>query len=177
MFLKKLWETYKIHSGHRHLQKQIAELPLPVIREKGIARIGCLVDVDHFPDVAVFYELQTLLSLKPDAVKIIGYTSKDPETLSYTIPLFSDRDLGWRGGIKNKEVAAFIKQEYDLLLNYYDQDHLMLELVSVATPARLKVGLGTVDPNMNDLILHLPLKDFNGFKDELKKYLTILNEL
>ena len=53
----------------------------------------------------------------------------------------------------------------------------MMKLLSVKTPARLKVGLGAQDPKVNDLILNTPLNDFKLFKGELKKYLKILNEI
>ena len=64
-----------------------------------------------------------------------------------------------------------------MLINYYEDDNLMMKLLSVKTPARLKVGLGAQDPKVNDLILNTPMNDFKLFKSELKKYLKVLKEI
>lgn len=177
MFLKGLRDTLKIKSGRRYLQKKMEELPTPTSQKKGITRLGCIVDVDHVQNVASLHELTEAFALKPNAVKIMGYTREATHENPYAVPLFSDTDLGWKGAIHNGNVAEFLKWEYDVLINYYAEDYLLLKLLSVKTSARLKVGLGTLDPRINDLILHIPLNDFNGFKRELKKYLNVLNEL
>ena len=53
----------------------------------------------------------------------------------------------------------------------------MLQLMTVKTQARVKVGFKEVDQKLNDLILEMPIKDFKTFKLELKKYLKVLNEI
>nr|WP_313782327.1 hypothetical protein [Allomuricauda aequoris] len=150
---------------------------LPLAREKGITSIGCIVDVDHFANAEAFYELIEEFSLRPNAIKIIGYKREYDKNSPYAIQMFSDRDLGWKGQIENGYVLEFLGREYDMLINYYDEDNLMMKLLSVKTPARLKVGLGSQDSKVNDLILNTPLKDFKLFKSELKKYLKVLNEI
>ena len=64
-----------------------------------------------------------------------------------------------------------------MLVNYYTQENLMLQLMSVKTKARVRVGFVEVDEQYNDLILASPMKDFKTFKQELKKYLRVLNEI
>jgi len=49
--------------------------------------------------------------------------------------------------------------------------------MTLNTRARLKVGFGSVDKNLNDLILNTPIEDFQTFKKELGKYLRVLNEI
>ena len=150
---------------------------LPLAREKGITSVGCIVDVDHFANAEAFYELIEEFSLRPNAIKIIGYKREYDKNSPYAIQMFSDRDLGWKGQIENGYALEFLGREYDMLINYYDEDNLMMKLLSVKTPARLKVGLGSQDSKVNDLILNTPLKDFKLFKSELKKYLKVLNEI
>jgi hypothetical protein len=70
-----------------------------------------------------------------------------------------------------------LTKEYDLLVNYYTQDVLILKLMTVKTKARIKVGFAEIDPELNDLILQTQLQDFNTFKTELAKYLKVMNEL
>ncbi|MEX0312871.1 MAG: hypothetical protein AB3N18_01740 [Allomuricauda sp.] len=151
--------------------------PKTVARDKGITSIGCIVDADSFPNAEVFYELIDDFSLRPNAIKIIGYKREYDKNSPYAIQIFSDKDLGWKGVIENGYVLEFLGREYDILINYYTEDNLMMKLLSVKTPSRLKVGFGALDPKINDLILNTPLSDFKMFKSELKKYLKVLKEL
>jgi hypothetical protein len=64
-----------------------------------------------------------------------------------------------------------------MLVNYYDESNLLLNLMSIKTRARLKVGFKQVGPEFNDLMLDTPLSNFKTFKTELKKYLGVLKEL
>nr|WP_313790031.1 hypothetical protein [Allomuricauda beolgyonensis] len=151
--------------------------PKSIAREKGITSVGCIVDVDNFEKAESFYELIDEYALRPNAIKIIGYKREYDKNSPYAIQIFSDKDLGWKGQIENGYVLEFLGREYDMLINYYEEDNLMMKLLSVKTQARLKVGLGTQDAKVNDLILNTPLKDFKLFKSELKKYLKVLNEI
>ncbi|PWL38633.1 hypothetical protein DKG77_10270 [Flagellimonas aquimarina] len=177
MFLKGLQDKFKVKSGLKFLQEEMEKPPMAVNREKGISSIGCIVDVDNFKNAEAFYELIDEFSLRPNAIKIIGYKREYDKNSPYAIQIFSDKDLGWKGVIENGYVLEFLGREYDLLINYYEEDNLMMKLLSVKTPARLKVGFGTLDPKINDLILNTPYKDFKVFKGELKKYLKVLKEL
>ena len=177
MFIKGLQDKFKVKSGLRYLKEEMEKPPVPVNREKGITSIGCIVDADNFQNAEAFYELIGEYSLKPNAIKIIGYKREYDKSSPYAIQMYSDRDLGWKGQIENGYVLEFLGREYDMLIKYYEEDNLMMKLLSVKAQARLKVGLGTQDPKVNDLILSTPLKDFELFKGELKKYLKVLKEL
>lgn len=177
MFLKGLQDKFKVKSGLKFLQEEMQKPATTVEREKGITSIGCIVDVDNFGNAEVFYELIDEYSLRPNAIKIIGYKREYDKNSPYAIQIFSDKDLGWKGDIENGYVLEFLGREYDLLINYYEDDNLMMKLLSVKTPARLKVGFGTLDPKINDLILNTSIADFKLFKSELKKYLKVLKEL
>ena len=177
MLFRGIQDKFKVKSGLKYLQEELAKPPVLVDREKGITSIGCIVDTDRFSKPDIFYELIEEFSLRPNAIKIIGYRRDFDNNSPYAIQIFSDRDLGWKGEIENGYVLEFLGREYDLLINYYEEDNLLMKLLSIKPMARLKVGFGAVDTKFNDLILHTPFQNFNVFKTELKKYLTVLNEL
>ncbi|MCL6273086.1 hypothetical protein M3P19_03645 [Muricauda sp. 2012CJ35-5] len=177
MFLKGLQDKFKVKSGQKYLQEVMLKPAAVVGRSKGISSIGCIVDVDNFKNAEVFYDLIDEYELRPNAIKIIGYKREYDKNSPYAIQIFSDKDLGWKGEIENGYVLEFLGREYDMLINYYQEDNLLMKLLSVKTPARLKVGFGALDPKINDLILNTTLNDFDLFKSELKKYLKVLNEL
>ncbi len=177
MFLKGVQYKFKTKSGRKYLRMEMESPAKTVGREQGITSMGCIVDVDNFPNAEMFYELINDFSLRPNAINIIGYKREYDENSPYAIQIFSNKDLRWKGIIENAHVLEFLGREYDVLINYYKEDNLMMKLLSVKTSARLKVGFSEVDLKINDLILKTALTDFKMFKSELKKYLKVLKEL
>lgn len=177
MFLKGIKDKLKYKSGLKHLKAELAKPPAIIDRDKGITSIGCIVDLDTFDDANLFFEFIEAFNLRPNAVKIIGYKSYYDKNSPYATPVFSDKDLGWKGVIENSYALEFLSRDYDMLVNYYNKENLLLQLLTIQTKARVKVGFGEIDEAYNDLILNAPIADFKTFKKELKKYLTVLNEI
>ena len=177
MFLKGIKDKFKQKSGRKFI-RQTLEKPAPVsTRSKGVQKIGCIVDLDKFDKADVFYEFLEAFDLQPNAVKIIGYKSYYDKNSPYATPVFSDKNLGWNGAIENSYALEFLNREYDVLINYYNENSLLLNLMSLKARARLKVGFKEVGPDFNDLMLDTPITNFKTFKGELKKYLGVLKEL
>ncbi|MEH6682083.1 MAG: hypothetical protein V7724_16175 [Sediminicola sp.] len=177
MFLKGIKEKFKHKSGRRHLQQELKKPLKGIDRKKGISAVACIVNLDQFSDTDAFYGLANEYGLQPNAIKIIGYKELYDKNSPYSTPVFSDRDLGWGGKIENGYVLEFLNREYDILINYYTEDKLLLKLMTLKTRARLYVGFGEVDKNLNDLILNMPIADFKLFSKELGKYLKVLKEI
>ncbi|WP_158979384.1 hypothetical protein [Cellulophaga sp. L1A9] len=177
MFLKALKQKLKQKSARKYV-KQLLSSPIANAKKgHGIASVGCIVDLDKFEDVNLFYQLVDEFKLRPNSVKIIGYKSFYDKNSPYATPVFSDKDLGWNGAIENGYALEFLSREYDVLLNYYSDEQLLLQLMTLKTKARIRVGFDTVDHKLNDLILQTPLSDFGLFQKELKKYLKIFKEI
>ncbi|NHF59308.1 hypothetical protein FK220_008150 [Flavobacteriaceae bacterium TP-CH-4] len=174
---KGIKDKLKYKSGVKFLNEALQQPVVPAERTHGITSVGCIVDMDEFDNTDVFFQLQEEYSLRPNAVKIIGYKNYYDKNSPYSTPVFSDKDLGWNGNIENSYALEFLSREYDLLINYYKKDNLLMKLMSVKTKARFRVGFTEVDSYFNDLILDVPLNDFKVFKQELKKYLGVLNEI
>lgn len=174
---KRIKEKFKQRSASKVLE-EILKLPLDsTSKKKGVVKVACLVNLEEFDKTKVFNKLLEEFSLRPNALKIIGYKSFYDTNSPYATPVFSDKDLGWKGEIENSYVLEFLSREYDLLINYYTEENLIINLMSVKTKARIRVGFKQVDARLNDIIIDNPLDDFKTFKAELKKYLTVLNEI
>lgn len=177
MFLKKLKTKLKIRAARKYLKQELKSPSNILVGGEGIQTIGCIVDLEKFDSVDSFYELISEFSLRPNSVKIIGYKEYYDKTSPYATPVISDDDLGWDAKIENGYALEFLSREYDLLINYFTEEKLMLQLMTVKTKARFKVGFGEVDKSFNDLILNTPINDFQTFKKEMKKYLRVLNKI
>lgn len=177
MFLKGLKDKFKHKSGVKFLRNELKKGSLSKSGRTGIRSIGVIVDLDIFPNAEIFFTFIDDFKLRPNAVKIIGYKNYYDKNSPYSTPVFSDKDLGWGGAIENSYVLEFLTKEYDLLVNYYTQDILIMKLATVKSNARIKVGFSEIDKDLNDLILQTAINDFPTFKSELKKYLKVMNEL
>lgn len=177
MFLKGLKDKFKYKSGLKYLKEELNSPPEILERSKGIKSVGIIVDLDSFNHAEQFFDLIDDFKLRPNAVKIVGYKSYYDKNSPYATPVFSDKDLGWNGNIENSYALEFLSREYDLLVNYYTADNLMMQLMTIKTKARINVGFAEVDSSFNDLILDVDLRAFSTFKLELKKYLQVMNEI
>jgi hypothetical protein len=174
---KGIKDKFKYNSAVKFLKQELAKDPPKIDRESGISSVGCIVDLDSFDDANLFYDFVEDYNLRPNAVKVIGYKSSCDRNSPYSTPVFSDKDLGWNGNIENSYALEFLSREYDLLVNYYTAERLLIQLMNIKARARFRVGFKDVDRVYNDLILDAPLNDFKTFKTELKKYLGVLNEI
>ena len=170
-------DKVKLRAAKKFLETELKKPITVVERPGGISKIACLVDLDTFNDTNLFFEFIEDYALRPNAINIIGYKSFYDKNSPYATPVFSDKDLGWNGNIENSYVLEFLSRDYDLLVNYYNKDNLLLNLMSLKTNARVRVGFAEVDLHFNDLIINSPIKDFKTFKKELGKYLKVLNEI
>ena len=129
MFLKGLKDKFKYKSGLKYLKEELNSPPEILERPKGITSIGIIVDLDSFDQAEKFFDFIDDFKLRPNAVKVIGYKSYYDKNSPYATPVFSDKDLGWNGNIENSYALEFLSREYDLLVNYYTVDNLMMQLM------------------------------------------------
>jgi hypothetical protein len=174
MVFKGFKDKFKYRSGVKHLRRELKDFPAPVKRKPGIHSVGVIVDLEQFRQEERFYELIEALKLKPNGIKVMGYREFYDKNSPYATPVFADKDLGWKGAIENSYALEFLSREYDLLINYFNEPRLMLQLMSIKTRAALRIGFSGVEPVYNDLILELTPTDFDTFKEEVKKYLELL---
>ena len=134
-------------------------------------------------DESYFYERESLVNelikngIDESNIKILVYKDKIKKNEVFDYPVFSHKDLSWTGTVDKKEVKDFIKEPFDLLINYYDTEKVALLLVSHLSKASFKVGFATVDKRLNHFMINTNAENYKVFVDELFKYLKILNKI
>lgn len=176
MVFKAIQERFKAKSGQKYLEDELKR-SRTLSDKKGVSSIACIVDMDKFDDAEVFQDLRKEFGLQPNAIHIMGYKRGKDNHGMFSIPFCTDNDLGWNGSIENGDFSEFSGRTYDVLINYFLEDRLLLKLMSTKIDARIRVGLKGADNDYNDLIFDCKLNEFQTFTDELKKYLKILKEL
>ncbi|AUP77833.1 DUF6913 domain-containing protein [Flavivirga eckloniae] len=167
---------FKEKSIEKHLNKLLSERQVNVT-DKQIESLGVILNIDEIDDFELFRKFANFLKIRDNKLKIIAFSKNDKGMLTSWDVCFNPKDFGWNGAIKNAELQLFLETKYDALISYYEEDVLELKLITAMSKAQFKIGIVQDDERINDLIIKTKLKDFDLFKEETIKYLTILNKI
>lgn len=169
-------KAFKANSNQKYINKLLNARQVAVSNLK-MNSVGVILNMTEFSDFDAFRHYFKDLGVLPAKTKIIAFIedSKDANPLWDTY--FNPKDFGWKGKINNVDLQSFIDTEFDVLISYYTKESLELKLITAASTANFKVGLIQDDKRMFDLMIDVKTKDFQLFKKELKKYLTVLNKI
>lgn len=149
----------------------------PAVSAKKLESVGVIIDSREFSDVDGMKQFVQDLGIQLPRIQIVVFVDDDKKTERLWGNYFSSKDLGYNGKIKHPELQTFLNCEFDALINFYKTDDLELKLASGLSKANFKIGLSNVDDRLFDFILDLSISDFDIFKSELTKYLTILKKI
>jgi len=142
-----------------------------------IKTLGVLVDATVFADFPFVNEIAEVFGVEKCAIDIVYYHPDKKEAALMSELVYTDSELGFKGKVKNEGVTHFINKSYDGLLNFYNEDKLLLNLVAVQSKAKFKIGFAGIYEGVNDFSVTTQLDYIDVFSFELKKYLSILNKI
>ncbi|MBB5268851.1 hypothetical protein HNQ90_002429 [Algibacter amylolyticus] len=148
-----------------------------IVNNSEVVSLGVIINVDEFDDFEVFRELADYIKIRPNRMKVIAFSSVKKQSLLSWDDCYNPKDFGWKGAIKNTELQTFLNKEFDVLISYYEKEILELKLITAESKAKFKIGILQTDERLNDLIIKTNLKQFDLFKEEVFKYLTILKKI
>ncbi len=169
-------KAFKEKSNQKYINKLLDSRKAAVNNNK-VKTIAVLLNASEFHEFEVFRLYFKELGLNSPKHKIVAYTLDDKLEHNKWNTHYSPKDFGWKGKINNIELQSFLDEPFDVLICFYKKEVLQLNLIAAASKANLKVGISRSDERLYDLIIDVELKDINIFKQELRKYLTILNKL
>lgn len=169
-------KSFKVKSNEKYLNKLLSTRQVKV-GGNAVKSIGVILNKDAFSNVLEFKSLTKQIKLSSKALKIAAFTLEDVQEQDANLITFSPKDFGWKDGIKNPELEAFLNQEFDVLISYYTNDSLDLKIATARSKAQFKIGILQTDTRLNDLIIKTNINEFDVFKNEVFKYLTILNKI
>lgn len=172
MFLK----GFKEKSIKKHLNKLLSERHVNVNDSK-IESLGVILNIDEVYDFELFRKLAEYIKVHPNKLQIVAFSENKKDNLNSWDLCFTSNDFGWNGCIKNKELQTFLDTKFDALISYYEKEVMEIKLMTAFSKAKFKIGILQTDERLNDLILKTNIKQFDLFKKELFKYLTIFNKI
>lgn len=142
-----------------------------------IKKLGVLVDATVYKVFPFFSELSEVFGIPKESIEVLYYHPDKKAAEQFSEVVYTNSQLGFNGVIKNDDVLLFVAKNYDALFNFYNEDNLMLNLVSVKSKAKFKIGFSGVVNGGNDFSIATELNNISVFTFELKKYLSILNKI
>ena len=131
---------FKEKSIKKQLNKLLSELHQNVSNDK-VESIGVILNIDEIDDFEWFNELSTHLKVHSNKLKIIAYSANKKETIKSWDTCFNPNDFGWNGTINNSELNAFLNTKFDALISYYEAEVIQLNLITVLSKAKFKIGI------------------------------------
>lgn len=169
-------KAFKDKSNRKYINK-LLNARNTTVDDRKISSFGVILNFNEFRDFEAIRMFLKTLGIKSNKIKIIAFIEDDKEEGYHWETYFNPKDFGWKGKINNVELQTFIETEFDALISFYKEDVLELNLLTALSNANLKIGLSNNDQRLYDLIIDVKPSDFPLFKNELKKYLTVLNKL
>ena len=169
-------KVFREKSNKKYLNKLLLERHVNVNDSK-VESLGIIINIDEIDDFELFRKLADYIKVRPNKLKIIAFSEKKKDDLNSWDLCFTPKDFGWSGTIKNIELQSFLNTEFDALISYYKKEVLEIKLITANSKAKFKIGILQTDERLNDLILKTNMNEFELFKTELFKYLTILNKI
>lgn len=171
-----IFKAFKEKSNQKFLHR-LLDAKSSEISSKKIESVGVIVDAAEFSDAEAFKDFFHGLGVQLPRIKIVVFVEDEKKTERLWGNYFSKKDFGWKGSVKHAELKMFLDTEFDALLGFYSTDPLELKMATAMSKANFKIGLSGIDDRLFDFIVDVGVKDFEVFKTELKKYLTILNKI
>ena len=148
-----------------------------ITSDKKIKTIGIIFDESYFYEREALVQELILNGIEEKDIKFIVFKDKIKKNEVFDFPVFSFKDLTWIATIDNPQVNEFVKEPFDLLINYYDTEKTTLLLASHLSKANFKVGFSLIDNRLNHFMINTNAENYKVFMDELFKYLKILNKI
>ena len=172
MFLSKLKDFFT----KKIVKKRLVNVA-PFNSNGAIKKVGIIIDETYFFEKDDFIKQLAFFGIDTISISLLIFKNKIIKNEILNHITFSFNDLSWSGKIENAFVNEFIKEEFDLLISYYDTEKAPLLLVTNNSKANFKVGFSSVDKRLNHFMIDSNAENYKVFIDELFKYLKILNKL
>jgi len=146
-------------------------------RNTTLKTLGYLINEDLFQDFELLYQFSSDLGLQRKDVKI--YTFKEVKKKIPTLRQnqINNKHFSWNGEILNQNAIEFLDFPFDVLIGYYFEKNEFLDIMMSRSKAKFKVGFSSSDKRLLDLIINVDPLNFERFKKELKKYLSVLKKI
>lgn len=165
----------KQKSIHKVFDKLIRKTGIKHQDSNKIKKVAIVLDNESLINI-VLANLTNKLPFKKDQITVFTYreySKKQEESPDF----FTENDFGFKASLKSDNLKNFVKNDYDLLINYTKSSNIFTNMVTLLSQAKLKAGFANIDDRLFDIVVSDEAFNEAILNQELKKYLTILNKI
>ena len=171
-----IFKAFKEKSNQKYINRLLNSRNVAVHNKK-IESVGIVLNLKEFSDFESIRAFFKELNILPPKTKIITFIEDNKVTDKLWDTYFSPKDFGWKGIIKNIDLQTFVDTEFDALICFFKEHSIELDLVTAASKANFKIGISNKNLQLYDFVIDVNSNQFDIFKTELKKYLTVLKKI
>lgn len=142
-----------------------------------IEKIAVLIDESHKDYSEIILSKLLEKGYTKAQISVLIFKDKIAKGQEFNRSLIGYDDITWFSKCNSEKITNFVSEEYDLLINYYDEEKSPLLLVSHLSKAKLKAGFSSIDKRINHLMIGTTIQNETSFMEELFKYLKLLNQI
>ncbi|MGG6230530.1 DUF6913 domain-containing protein [Tenacibaculum sp. SDUM215027] len=167
--------TLKKKSIQKAYDKLVVKKENTPHKETKVKSVAILLDNEALVNV-VIANLTNNFPFEKIDIRVLVYKeySKKEEPSPH---FFTEKDLGFNGSLKSDNLKNFVKNKYDLLINYTKTSNLLTNVVTLLSQADIKASFAEIDDRLYDIVVSDDSFNEAVLNQELKKYLTILNKI
>ncbi|MCB9052494.1 MAG: hypothetical protein H6556_23925 [Lewinellaceae bacterium] len=168
----------KMWAYHRSLKQQLRHRQEPT--GKGEANldnansIGILFDATELSTRDTVLAYAEKLRKRNKRIKLLGYFDDPTDSENYPFEYYNRKQVDWASRPKGEQVQAFIKHDFDLLMNVNTVSLLHTEYIAALSNAKLRVGPCTEHTLCYDLMIDLSPQ--SGLKHFIEQAETLLGK-
>ena len=136
--------------------------------------IAVIIDSSLNMKINDFNFLTNLFSTSDQNISFLWYKSLIFHDCSNHIRI-DDNDIDFLGKI-NEDYNLFFDRKYDVLINVYQKDNVIMKLLSLKVKHDFSIGFTPVDTELNDIVFDFSPQNVKVFSVELSKYLKIISK-
>jgi len=141
-----------------------------------IKTVLVLLEASQFDEKEVLDQLTEVLGIGKEGIQIVRFMPFDKKQV-YAENEITKKDFGWSGSLKLNKLREFVKNEYDLLINYGFEENLYWKVITLQSQSKFKVGFSSLDNRLYDLSVSDTQRSITVLNAEMGKYLKILKKL
>lgn len=136
--------------------------------------VGILCEITDEASYKSIFRIFNRLQQEGHRVKMVGYVNA-PEVPYYCLPqlsadYFCNKHLNWYGYPKIEQIHDFMKDDFDMLLDFNSGCHPAVKVILLQSKAKCIVGRAPGSQSLYDLFINAPEHDEMRFLDEVCTY-------
>ena len=147
------------------------------LNAKRIRTIGVLMEESQLlTSNTTLNSIQQNFEIPLENIRLLVFKKFDKKQ-TYTDFECTENDFGWYGSLKLNKLQEFVKNEYDLLINYGFEENLYWNVITLHSQSNFKVGFASKEEGLYDLSISDNERNLDVLTAEMVKYLRILKKI